>query len=159
MSEIGILRSVVALTATDFYEWVAASARELVLLEKRKAALRMPKSSGMTASRHSGASDPTSRQALAAVSDEQAIQAGIDACMRVLDREREVTGMVASGFGQVAALALQLHYREGNSWQAISYELGLSLATTYRMRRTALEWVDTEGIVANMGKTHHAGEN
>ena len=147
------------MTAEDFYEWVASSARELSLLERRKAALRVPKSSGMTASRSSGISDPTSRQALAAVSDERAIQAGIDACMRLLDRELAVTGMVRVGFSAAAALALQLHYREGNSWQAIAYELGLSLATTYRMRRSALDWVDQAGIVADVGKIDCAGEN
>ncbi len=141
------------MTASDFYEWAADCARELEQLERRRDALRLPKSNGTKTAHPSGSGDPTATQAIAAMQDEPWLQEGIDRCKRVLQLERKVTGSVCTTFGSMAALALQLHYREGNEWQDIAYELHMSLSSVYRLRKSALEWVDAEGLVASVGKS------
>ena len=141
------------MTAADFYDWASACARELDLLERRKEALRLPRSKVEGATRGPAAGDPTAAQAMQALSDEPGLQEGIDRCRRVLRKEAEVTNEVGRVLGTMASLALQLHYREGNGWQEIAYEFHISLSSMYRLRRLALEWVDAEGLVAAVGKS------
>lgn len=140
------------MTAADFYEWVADCARERDMLAKRSDALRMPRTNGMAIVSSSSASDPTASRALAAVSGGPGIDEAIRRCDQVLRRAAEVTAAVGLACGPSYALALRLHYLEGNQWDAISCELHVSLSSLYRMRRTALGWVDSEGLVASLGK-------
>jgi hypothetical protein len=140
-------------TASDFYEWVASCARELETLEGRMDALRVPRSSGGQATRSPGISDPTAAQAMAAMGDEPVIAEGIERCRSVLRREEGVTSAVGTALGPMAALALRLHYREGNEWQAVAFELGMSLSSIYRLRKMTLAWVDSKGLVAAIGKS------
>ena len=140
------------MTAEEFYEWASSCARELATLERRAETLRLKGSSGMTASRGASFGDPTASQAMSAMTDEPAILEGIDRCRRVLRRELEVTAQVGAVMGPTAALALRLHYREGNDWEAVAFELGFSLRSIYRLRRRAFEWVDAEGLVATLGR-------
>ena len=140
------------MTAADFFDWASSCSRELVYLRKREAALRVPRSGGMGATRSGGAGDPTSRLALAAASEEPQLQRDIERCERVVRRAKGLVGEVGRACGQAAALALQLHYLEHNGWEPISIEMGMSLSTLFRMRRAAFEWIDREGILTEVGK-------
>lgn len=140
------------MTAADFFDWASACARELGYLRKREAALRVPRSGGMSASRSGGMGDPTGTLALTVASEEPQLHRDIDRCERVVRRAEELVGEVGRACGQASALALQLHYLEHNGWEPISIELGMSLSTLYRMRRAAFSWIDREGVLAGVGK-------
>lgn len=140
------------MTAADFFDWASSCSRELGYLRKREAALRVPRSGGMGAPRSGGTGDPTSSLALAAASEEPQLRRDIERCERVVRRAKDLVGEVGRACGQAVALALQLHYLEHNGWEPISIEMGMSLSTLFRMRRAAFEWVDREGILAEVGK-------
>lgn len=108
------------MTAADFFEWASSCSRELGYLRKREAALRLPRSGGMRASRSGGLGDPTGRLALDAASEEPQLRLDIERCERVMRRAKELVGEVGRACGQASALALQLHYLEHNGWEPIS---------------------------------------
>lgn len=141
------------MTAEDFFEWVRACARDVERIDRIAVRPRSEGSGSSMASRGRGVvADAIGVRVAAKVDYEGRLAAGRARCERVVEMGRRVIERVSSAVGQDAALALLWYYVELNGWEEISFELGVSLSTVYRRRRTAFEWVDRMGLVVSLGK-------
>lgn len=141
------------MTAEDFFEWVRACARDVERIDKVAARPREASSSpSMSSGGHVAVADAIGARVAAKIDDEARLAADRARLERVVAMGRDVIARVAQAVGQDAALALKWYYVELNEWEPIAYELGISIATVYRRRRFALDWVDASGMVVSVGR-------
>ena len=140
------------MTASDFFVWAAECARERPVHEARLDSLRDRRGRGIATATTTAGGDPTAGRAMAAMAKEPAVLEALRLCEWVLDRAEGVTRAVSEGLGPMYALALTLHYLDGNTWGMVAQELHVSTSTIFRMRQTALDWIDCEGLTASVGR-------
>lgn len=139
------------MTAESFYDWVRASARDIERIDRQLARSRVtPTPSALTGARSGTGPADAMAVRVASMVDEQARLEGDRArCVRVVEMGRQLAARIARWVGQDAADAIVWYYVELNDWEAVAFELGLSIATVYRRRRTAFDWVDRMGLVVH----------
>lgn len=139
------------MTAEEFFEWARACTRDLRAIDERLARGAEPRAASAVVVGGGVAKDPMA-PVDAAIDRESALLADRAYCERVRGRAQEVAYEVGMALGLNAKLALQLYYLELNTWEEIAYELHVSIATVYRLRRQAFEVVDLRGLVVDAGR-------
>ena len=139
------------MTAEEFFEWARACSRDVRAIDER---LRWDVETGRSSSLvvGGGVTKDAMAHVDAALDKESELMADREYCERVRERAREVLLEVGMALGLNAKLALQLYYLELNTWEDIAYELHVSVATVYRIRRQAFELVDLRGLVVGAGR-------